>query len=183
MRNATLIGKGHLTWNADERRTDRYGSVRLANEEDKEPHDILIDQQHHALEGVYGKLVAKVTKPVKSPHMGDMFRGLTPSTPDLNEEVTFGEGYFFIERKGEAPPEPAKHQIIDKDLMKYVEQAFQSAGVKVTHDPQPEHEPVYDIIGLKPHDQRDTDWLDPKAFYRTHLSEVELYFIPTEEPK
>jgi hypothetical protein len=44
--------------------------------------------------GAYGTLVAQVSETVtrKSYHVGDLFRGIFPVTPDLGEVVTLGKG-------------------------------------------------------------------------------------------
>jgi hypothetical protein len=37
---------------------------------------------------------------------------------------------------------------------------------------------IYDCVGLKPDDGRESDWLDPEKLYRAHEQLVELYFQP-----
>ncbi len=172
-----LLSKGNLTWNADERRTDRYGSVRLNN--DNKP--VLVEPKCDELEGKLGRLIAVVIEPVKSPHMGDLFRGFKPSTPEIGEEVSFGEGELFIEHYGQAPHEKGEHEILDDKMSETIKNAFENMGIPVVESPETKPE-VYDLIGLKPADGRTTDWLNPKSFYRTHLSKVELYFEPICPP-
>lgn len=36
----------------------------------------------------------------------------------------------------------------------------------------------WQLIGLRPDDSRDSDWLDPRALYDVHESIVELRFVP-----
>jgi len=182
-----LLGIGDLVWDAVERQTDRYGTVRLTNQEVKNgpEHDILIDRKHDEHQGKKGKLIAKVIWPVKSPHMGDLHRGLRPQTPKLFEEVLFGEGFLFIEHRGQdGPHEQGFHEKAAQEMWEAVEKDAKAQGMRVTKDPQAVPRPdeaVYDLIGLSPEDNRKKDWLDPKAFYKTHLSKVELYFEPSEE--
>src|SRR6185437_13461415 len=93
-----FLGAGDVSWNALERRSDRYGSIRLTNQDKAgNDHDVLFDPKLDELEGKKGKLIAVVVNPVKSPHMGDALRGFIPSTPEKGEEVLFGEGSLFIE--------------------------------------------------------------------------------------
>lgn len=80
-----LIGTGNFSWDAVERRSDRYGSVRLTNSEEQT--DVLLDAALDKLEGRKGKLYAEVLVPVKSPHMGDLARGIKCSTPNQGEIV------------------------------------------------------------------------------------------------
>jgi hypothetical protein len=89
--NNQLIGVGALNWNRGERITDRYGSVHLTDDGGAA---IEFDR---ALEGKRGKLIAVVTKSRKSDHIGDLFRGIFPSQPDIGEKIELGEGWVFIE--------------------------------------------------------------------------------------
>jgi len=179
--NRTLLATGYFTWDAVERRSDRYGSVRLNDDKDK---DVLLDPALDVLEGKQGRLVAEVLIPVRSPHMGDLARGFKPSTPDKGEVVVLGEGSLFIEHRGRAIHERAEHERQDEKMFQALEQMFaQMAGsnVRISRsgraDERAEPEPeVYDVVGLKPDDGRERDWLDPRAFYRLHLSKINLYF-------
>lgn len=171
-----LLGKGEFTWDAVERRSDRYGTVRLTKGDD----NVLLDPRFDELEGRKGVLFAEVTKPVKSPHMGDLARGFFPSLPDVGEIVMLGEGELFIEHRGRQAHEKAMHEFDDDVLMKKMIEAFKSMGVRgmmnvkgMNKLDEPE---VYDLVGLKPDDGRTSDWLNPQAFYRLHLSHINLFF-------
>lgn len=36
---------------------------------------------------------------------------------------------------------------------------------------------VYETVGLKPSDGRDSDWLNPEVLYRLHTQTIDLYFV------
>lgn len=127
-----VLGTGVLGWNGHERRSDRYGYISLFLSPDSDKAVSL----SRRLAG-YGKLVAKVLEIRKSYHIGDLFRGIFPETPEVGEEITLGEGWLSF------------------------------TGPTV--------------VGLKPDDKRETDWLNPRSLYRLHQQTVELYFIPSEE--
>lgn len=169
----TLLGTGNFTWDAVERRSDRYGSVRLCDDNDN---PVLLDEALNALEGKYGRLFATVLNPVKSQHMGDLQRGLKPSTPEKGEIVILGEGSLFIEHVGLAIHEKASHERQDDEMFKALEQIFGNLGFQSKLDQTEPEQEIYDLIGLKPIDDRNTDWLDPRAFYRLHLSKINLFF-------
>ncbi len=187
--NRVLIGTGHFTWDAVERRTDRYGSVRLKTDKDK---NVLFDTALDKLEGKRGRLVAEVLIPVKSSHPGDIARGIKPSTPDKGENVVLGHGELFIEHRGQAEHEKAAHERADDEMHEAMNQAFAKMGIKVklsksgqAGNPLKLREPpaeVYDLVGLKPANGRETDWLFPRSFYRLHMSKVNLYFEEENGP-
>lgn len=82
------LGAGMLSWTSSERVSDRYGSVNLWRDGQEKP---LLRIE----EGQYGKLVIVVTSTRQSTHIGDLYHGLFPSTPELGEEIELGEGYLF----------------------------------------------------------------------------------------
>lgn len=199
-----LVASGHFSWDAVERRSDRYGSVRLNHEliaDSGNSNHVLLDASIDDLEGKYGRLTAEVLLPVDSPHIGDLHRGLRPSTPSQGEVVLLGTGYLFVEHRGKAPHEKDAYELQDDKLMdeslqeiqKAVDKALNEAlmaGVKIMQagpirkvDISGEHEDeeIYDLIGLKPKDGRATDWLNPASFYRLHLSKINLYFEELDE--
>ena len=144
---AAMIGSGRLTWNAMERRTDRYGAVYLIPDEEGSdsmcaaPLPSTVDEaEARKFEGRKGRLFAKVTETRDSTHIGDLFRGIFPRTPKSGAEISFGSGLLFVE----AAPE---------------------GGV---------------CIGLRPEDDRDADWLDPRALYDAHEQSVDLFFEPEQ---
>jgi hypothetical protein len=100
MTKSISIGRGVLTWNADERRSDRYGTVYLI----EEGHNSLTPwsspsqiKESSRLEGAYGRLVAVVTAARESTHIGDVFHGVFPRTPGVGARIVLGEGRLFTE--------------------------------------------------------------------------------------
>ena len=88
-----IIAIGILSWNSEERRSDRYGSVHITEDLDgdrfiKFPNDIL-DKK--------GKLFAIVAETRQSRHIGDLFRGIYPQTPTTGDRIELGEGTVFFE--------------------------------------------------------------------------------------
>jgi hypothetical protein len=45
--------------------------------------------------GLPGRLVAEITATRQSTHVGDVFRGLRPETPEVGERIVLGEGRLF----------------------------------------------------------------------------------------
>jgi hypothetical protein len=135
------LGKGVLTWNREERVSDRYGTVYLMEEGHTslttKSSPSLVGAETPTLSGKKGKLVAVVLEARESTHIGDMFRGIRPRTPGVGQSIELGEGLLFTE-------------------------------------------PAYDgglIVGLQPIDERNSDWLDPRALYDAHEQTVELFFL------
>ncbi len=96
-----VIGKGYLTWNPSERRTDRYGSVALlrsGNSLSTGPVQwvpLAVDVKDV---GRIVQLTAVVCETRESTHVGDLFRGVFPSTPAIGEIIVLGSGFLFAER-------------------------------------------------------------------------------------
>jgi hypothetical protein len=139
-----VIGEGVLTWDASERISDRYGAVFLMNDGDSlhEPSGYVLIPDDVPV-GMPGWLVAEVVATRQSTHVGDVFRGLRPQTPEVGERIVLGRGRLF-------------RQTVDRDSP----------------------HPVIEAVGLAPEDvdDRDTDWLDPRALYRAHEQTVRLTF-------
>ena len=92
------LGEGILNWERSERISDRYGAVQLF----AEPYamygdNTLLKLDHTAKEGTFGKLIAHVTEQRTSTHIGDLFHGFYPQTPELDEDILLGEGYLFYD--------------------------------------------------------------------------------------
>lgn len=94
-----LIGKGSLSWNGAERRTDRYGSIGMFDENSV---DNVITKGSYldvdlikSMEGISGSLFVIVTETRDSTHIGDLFRGIFPQTPNVRDEFTLGNGKLF----------------------------------------------------------------------------------------
>jgi len=88
------VGTGILTWNRDERVSDRYGTVRLAVEVDGKRTDIPLAKD---CVDKHGSLVAVVMETRKSEHIGDLFHGIAPRTPHVGQRITLGTGTVFFE--------------------------------------------------------------------------------------
>lgn len=88
-----IVAEGILTWHGRERRSDRYGSVEMMNTDGK---FMTLDCVHH--EGLRGRLFAEVVETRQSGHIGDIFRGLYPETPEVGEVIELGIGRLFVER-------------------------------------------------------------------------------------
>jgi hypothetical protein len=94
------LGTGRLTWPSVERVGDRYGVVMLMADGDPmtetshyiNPSEPPIDRR--------GSLVAEVLETRDSTHIGDLFRGFFPETPEVGEQIVLGEGTFFTEGTG-----------------------------------------------------------------------------------
>jgi hypothetical protein len=86
-----VIGEGIFGWDRHERISDRYGSVKLF---DASETAIDLSQIPEAA----GTLWAVVVSGRKSPHIGDIFRGLHQSrVPNDGERWKLGEGMLFWE--------------------------------------------------------------------------------------
>lgn len=97
--SAILIGVGGLTWDGRERRTDRYGTIAVSDTNAEEEQ---ITTGSHLKWGVIdryrgccGKLVAKIIATGQSVHIGDLFRGFYPTTPNVGDIILLGHGKLF----------------------------------------------------------------------------------------
>lgn len=86
------IGTGVLNWPANERRSDRYGLIGLLPDVASSE---FLKLDIGAIAGRRGKLIAQVVEARQSTHIGDLFRAIFPSTPDVGEEIELGEGILF----------------------------------------------------------------------------------------
>jgi hypothetical protein len=105
----TLLGTGALTWNRGERVSDRYGMVYCADS-NSEGKTINRTAKMHleaikSVAGQKGRLIAVVLKTRQSTHIGDLFRGISPVTPEVGEEIVLGEGKFVHEKNEYADDE------------------------------------------------------------------------------
>ena len=100
--NQVLLAFGVLSWFRSERVSDRYGSVSVYNEDSMGTH--LIDNSKINLDevekftGKKGKLICEVLDTRESTHIGDMFHGFFPKTPQVGQKFTLGEGTLFSEQ-------------------------------------------------------------------------------------
>lgn len=94
MMKKILLGKGVLNWDRVERQSDRYGSVRLFVELDSKKGGVKLNKE---AEGKHGQLIAIVEETRQSSHIGDLFHGFRPSTPNVGDEIILGEGKLFFD--------------------------------------------------------------------------------------
>ena len=132
----TVLGEGVLNWSRAERIGDRYGAIRLAATPWGDDYVTWQD----APAGAEGTLCALVVATRESGHIGDPFRGIGPSTPEVGDEIALGTGTLFTEDDDGVP-----------------------------------------VIGVRPDDGRDTDWMDPWALYRCHNQTVRLEFRAAQQ--
>ncbi len=101
---AIPLGEGVLNWRATERVSDRYGAVHLAPGPFGDPVPFA---ETSGVLGQSGTLSAQVLATRESSHIGDLFRGLRPSTPEVGDILTLGTGILFVERGTELGVLPA----------------------------------------------------------------------------
>ena len=162
------LGTGVLTWNKEERITNRYGTVYLMAEGNdsyttNDAPSLVDEKAATQFSGRYGKLVAEVVIARKSTHVGDHARSIYPETPNLGERILLGEGHLFTEPAydgglcvGLRPAEAKASSDTDASIF-----ADESAGYLQVKMPG-----------------RAKDWLNPKALYRAHEQTVRLVFEP-----
>lgn len=92
MESVTL--RGVFTWDGHERRTDRYGGIRLLQKAVPFPGDSPgVDlAPFQPFLGKRARVTAVVIEARKSDHVGDLFRQIFPSQPDVGEVVNLGDG-------------------------------------------------------------------------------------------
>lgn len=96
-----LIGQGILTWNAEERRSDRYGQIFLMKSgnsftEGTPSYCQLII--NNSIKGVVCELYAEVLESRQSTHIGDLFHQIFPIKPNVGDKIHLGIGYLSIEK-------------------------------------------------------------------------------------
>lgn len=95
-----LLGTGVLTWDAQERRSDRYGTVYLLaeghNSLSSAPCPSLVDERIAASwADRRGDLIAVVKETRESTHIGDLFHGVFPRKPEVGQIIALGTGTLF----------------------------------------------------------------------------------------
>jgi len=83
--NCILVGRGVFGWFLEERRSNRYGSCFVEGD------------MWFPVHGKAGRLVALVTDPKRSTHIGDIDRDICPSKPKHGDRYLLGEGTAFVE--------------------------------------------------------------------------------------
>lgn len=97
------LGIGTLTWDANERRSDRYGAIYLIPDGCNsmtvcETPSQLDSCACHMVEGKRGILTATVKIARDSTHIGDIFRGIFPRTPKVGQKIVLGTGTLKVGR-------------------------------------------------------------------------------------
>ena len=92
---AMCLGTGILNWDRHERVSDRYGTVKLLEALDSS----VAIQLKSVKEGTKGTLYAIVKETRQSQHIGDLFRGIFPETPNLGERIVLGHGLLFYDEE------------------------------------------------------------------------------------
>lgn len=96
---AILLGIGRLTWDPGERRSNRYGSVHLMATGDSlnpaTPAETIVPAE---IIGQQVALWAVILVTRESTHIGDLFRGIFPSTPNVGDKFKLGVGCLFTEK-------------------------------------------------------------------------------------
>lgn len=109
-----VLGSGGLSWPSVERVCDRYGRVGLQAVQPISAADaqgqggapgrlypcgdwLPFTLAAVVNAGMSGRLVAEVVEARESTHVGDLFRGFSPSTPAVGERVVLGAGALFFE--------------------------------------------------------------------------------------
>jgi hypothetical protein len=119
-----LLGQGVLTWCRSERISDRYGTVYLIGETENSLSPTTTSQPLARVKpGTRGTLLARVREARESTHIGDIFRGIFPETPEVGEEIFLGQGRIFfqpqndIQTVGLAPEDGRSHDWLDPEAL------------------------------------------------------------------
>jgi hypothetical protein len=152
MPERTLLGEGMLTWFRHERVSDRYGTVYLG----------VPFPEHWTEREKYLAPGPALFRPLATD-------GLEGAVGRLEAEVTESRqsdhiGDLF---RGFVPPRGGLPVGSRRELL------FTEVGVD-----GPARVPM---VGLRPDEERSSDWLDPRALYDVHEQTVRLYFVPEEE--
>lgn len=99
MTDAVILGTGVLSWPRSERVSDRYGCVWLMADATQEQvlGGVAGVAEPHV--GQRGRLVARVIEARQSHHIGDLFHGVRPRTPEVGAEIQLGEGELFVQQE------------------------------------------------------------------------------------
>ena len=95
-----LLGYGVFSWGAEERRTNRYGSFNMCGESykgEKPGKSPELTKELRRLDHRRVKLMAKVIETRTSGHLGDMALRISPTTPEVGQEILLGVGILQIE--------------------------------------------------------------------------------------
>lgn len=101
--NAVLLGEGVLTWGRSERVSDRYGFVYLIGEggNSMTENHVRIPLKGALRISGEGRLLCEIIATRESTHIGDLFHGVFPATPEVGELILLGEGTASRDRTEE----------------------------------------------------------------------------------
>lgn len=120
MAECTILGTGILTWPRNERRTDRYGYVHLIARGQTsltDDSDNLLDVNvARKASGRTGTIIAHVLEVRTSTHIGDLFRKIYPTQPELNEDIVLGTGILDLETNKACGPIVGLRPILMRDF-------------------------------------------------------------------
>lgn len=95
------IAVGVLTWNRHERVSNRYGFVAVTDRDSREEKLTAISpvvfRDAFPEVGRKVRMICKVLEACDSSHIGDVFLGIFPSRPEIEEIIDFGVGRFVCE--------------------------------------------------------------------------------------
>lgn len=98
------LGIGRLTWPASERRSDRYGKVFLIEHSDSlsavTPPIVPLTLPPACRHTEIFEVRAVVQETRQSTHIGDLFHGVFPRTPQVGQEITLGSGRLHVDESG-----------------------------------------------------------------------------------
>jgi hypothetical protein len=91
------IAHGVFGWDGFERRSNRYGVFHIAAAPCDGPPLAQVDIAYEKLDEFQGKrvrVVCRVVETRQSKHIGDLFLGIRPTTPEVGEEIDLGAFIF-----------------------------------------------------------------------------------------
>ena len=94
------LGHGVFAWNGEERRSDRYGAFVMSDSPYASKPAAKAKTNQTLLNSLVGKrvrLVAKVIENRESGHLGDLFHKISPTKPEVGEEIDLGVGTLLTE--------------------------------------------------------------------------------------
>lgn len=102
------VGFGIFGWEGQERRSNRYGAIHLADSPYDGPESVEVFHDTAALQNLLGRRVritCKVVESRKSGHVGDAFLKILPSQPKVGEEIDLGVGILGLEKGYDDTPD------------------------------------------------------------------------------
>lgn len=198
-----FLGRGYITFNGIERRSDRYGTVRLFDGDD----NVFLESQEY--EGKLGRLVAVIVETRKCDHIGDVHRKIYPPKqlhPVGSEFVLGPEGELFFEHFGNGVHEKGQLEREDDAMMADLDKDMNKLGEALKSAIGPDakvaiKKPQYGIVFKWEEDQKEylvlVKWDDkglplpdevddvPEAYFDQHKNmppnEIHIIRISPEE--